>query len=185
VAFFVLSIRNVFARLKFIIFHKKIMRDFFKFRIMLHFTQIIPIKTNAFIFGACVFCACLLGLFSYPNILQSTFFHFCLMGFCALPMLFFRLKTTILLGAIHFRMVPFHWKDKVIKADNIAKLDLQTGNFYWKFLGFGIKYNGEGWAYFLANEKMLHITLRNGEHIWLGLPKHADLSSIQQTIDNL
>jgi hypothetical protein len=82
-------------------------------------------------------------------------------------------------------MLPFHWKEKVIKVENIAKLDLQTGNFYWKFLGFGIKYNGEGWAYFLANEKMLHITLRNGEQIWLGLPKHADLSSIQQTIYNL
>jgi len=150
---------------------------------MLQFEQKVSIIATLWTFGISIIFSFLMAFLRYPNIWKPFLFHFFVFVLAILPMFFFRLKIKITAGEIHFRMVPFHWKEKVIKAENIAKLDLQTGNFYRKFLGFGIKYNGEGWAYFLANEKMLHITLHNGEQIWLGLPSQADLSSIQQTLD--
>jgi hypothetical protein len=150
---------------------------------MLQFEQNVTLKAMIYILLVHLLFSVLTGLAVPSSVFKVTATLFGLGLPFILPMFFFRLKTKITAGEIHFRMVPFHWKEKVIKAENIAKLDLQTGNFYRKFLGFGIKYNGEGWAYFLANEKMLHITLRNGEQIWLGLPSQADLSSIQQTLD--
>lgn len=85
----------------------------------------------------------------------------------ALLLLLMRLRTRINEQGIHIRFIPFIWKEKKWKWEDIGKVHVKKYS-PWEYGGWGWRFGGPGVAYTTKGFYGIWIVLKNGRTILVG-----------------
>lgn len=105
---------------------------------------------------------------------------------CLFPLLFvylfstLRLETKINSEGVFYRFKPFHFKEKIIRWEEIEKIYTRQYNPIKEYGGWGIKGSfRKGKAYNVSGNQGIQLELKNGKKILLGTKKQ---SSVEATL---
>ncbi|WP_140937803.1 hypothetical protein [Sphingobacterium lumbrici] len=98
----------------------------------------------------------------------------------ALLFLFMRLRTQIDERGIHIRFIPFIWKEKTWKWEDIGKVHVKKYS-PWEYGGWGWRFGGPGVAYTTKGFYGIWIVLKNGKAILVGT-QHPE--NVQELLDH-
>lgn len=89
-----------------------------------------------------------------------------------------RLDTFIDRNGIRYRFVPFHFKEKSIRWEDVDKAYVRKYNPILEYGGWGIRWGtfGKGNAYNMSGNMGLQLVLKNGKKVLFGtqMPKELD-----------
>ncbi len=82
-----------------------------------------------------------------------------------------KLYTRIDNSGIHFRMKPFHWKERMIAWDEIDQVHVRKYSPILEYGGWGIRYGRNGKAFNVRGNYGIQIIKKDGKKILLGTQK--------------
>ena len=85
-----------------------------------------------------------------------------------------KLYTRIDDVGVHFRMMPFHLKEKTIAWEDIDSIRVRQYSPIGEYGGYGIRIGGNGSAYNIRGNQGIQIVKKNGKRILIGTQKNAD-----------
>lgn len=96
----------------------------------------------------------------------------------------FKLKTKIRKEGIYYRFVPLHFKDKLIKPEDINTYEVRKYKPIQEYGGWGVKTRGKkyGKAVNISGNMGLQLYLKNGKKLLIGTQKPTE---IKKAIDAL
>jgi len=100
-----------------------------------------------------------------------------------------KLKTRIDETGIHFRFIPFHFKNKVIPWSTIEKGYIRSYEAISEYGGWGMK-GGKLWrksngvAYNVKGDVGLQLELKNGKKILIGTQRQEEMKRVLQTYND-
>lgn len=98
-------------------------------------------------------------------------------GFLVLLFLFMRLRTRIDEQGIHIRFLPFIWKEKTWKWEDIGKVYVKKYS-PWEYGGWGWRFRGSGVAYTTKGFYGIWIVLKNGKTILVGTQQPENIQEL-------
>ncbi|MEB8330466.1 hypothetical protein OO009_13970 [Flavobacteriaceae bacterium KMM 6897] len=88
-----------------------------------------------------------------------------------------QLKTEIDERGIHYRFLPFHFKDKTISWEDIRKCHVRTYRPIMEYGGWGYRITiKNGKAFNVSGNKGIQLVLNSGKKILIGTQKEAEAS---------
>ena len=110
-----------------------------------------------------------LFIYRFYQVTDLSFFYM-----SVLTLIFFLLVSTILQlsvkiagEGISYRFFPFHWKEKIIKWDDIESVELMSFRPLRDYGGYGIRFNMGSKAYIIRGRKGLKIHRKNERKPWV------------------
>ena len=92
-----------------------------------------------------------------------------------------KLTTLVTKEGIHYRFFPFHFKEKIIKIEEIKTYEQIKYNPIFDYGGWGIRYGSNGKAYNVKGNIGVRILLKNGKKILFGTQDaHRFISAIKE-----
>ncbi|MFK7908050.1 MAG: hypothetical protein AB8B69_23165 [Chitinophagales bacterium] len=88
-----------------------------------------------------------------------------------------RLKTTVSNKSIKFKYAPIHDKKQVIKPNEVADYKVVKTPLLAKMSGWDVHFNTREEIYSLSGRTGLELTLKDGQHIFIGSQKPAVLKN--------
>lgn len=79
-----------------------------------------------------------------------------------------KLRTRIDDEGIHYRMVPFHLKEKKIRWDEMDQAHVRTYSPIAEYGGWGVRYGRKGTAFNVRGTVGIQIVKKNGKRILIG-----------------
>jgi len=79
-----------------------------------------------------------------------------------------KLKTRIDNAGIHYRMVPFHWKEKTIPWEEIDSAYVRKYSAIFEYGGWGMRYGRNGQAFNVRGNDGIQIVRKDGKKILIG-----------------
>lgn len=79
-----------------------------------------------------------------------------------------KLKTRIDNVGIHYRMVPFHWKEKTIPWEEIDSAYVRKYSAIFEYGGWGMRYGRNGKAFNVRGNDGIQIVTKDGKKILIG-----------------
>tara|TARA_B100000700_G_C14741235_1_gene713100 strand:+ start:311 stop:805 length:495 start_codon:yes stop_codon:yes gene_type:complete len=106
---------------------------------------------------------------------ESVNFYYILVGF-AIPLLFYflELRFFVTTEGLFFQFFPFHFKEQIIKIEEIKKIQAMKYNPLGDYGGWGIKYGFKGKAYNVRGNLGVKIFLKDGTNILFGSQQHKE-----------
>ena len=86
-----------------------------------------------------------------------------------------KLYTRIDDDGIHYRMMPFHLKEKTIPWEEIDSVRVRKYSPILEYGGYGIRMGRNGMAYNVRGNQGIQIVKKNGRRILLGTQKSDDV----------
>ena len=79
-----------------------------------------------------------------------------------------KLQTRIDDEGIHYRMVPFHWKQRTIRWDEVEQVNVRTYSPMIEYGGWGLRYGRNGNAVNVRGNLGIQVVKKNGKRILIG-----------------
>lgn len=100
-----------------------------------------------------------------------------------------KLKSRIDENGIHFRFIPFHFKNRMINWEDIDKGYIRNYDAITEFGGWGIKgvalwRKSKGVAYNVKGDIGLQLELKNGKKILIGTQKQKEMKRVLETYNS-
>ena len=116
----------------------------------------------------------ILSIYPFDN--NGINYDYVLIGI-ALPLGFYflELRTFVSKEGLHYRFFPFHFKEYVIKHEDIESFKAMEYSPLKEYGGWGIRYGFKGKAYNTSGNKGVKVFLKNGKNIMFGSLKHKEL----------
>ena len=113
---------------------------------------------------------------------QDSSNYYLIISILILALIYFtRLTTLVTKEGLHYRFFPFHFKEKIIKIDEIMTYEQITYNPIFDYGGWGIRYGSKGKAYNVKGNIGVIILLKNGKKILFGTQDaHSFVSAIKK-----
>ncbi len=110
-------------------------------------------------------------------------YNYVLIGI-AIPLMFyfFELRTLVTKEGLYYQFFPFHFKEHLIKLDEIEKIEALQYKPLGDYGGWGIRYGFKGKAYNVSGNKGVKVHLTNKRNILFGTQKHNELAQILRKI---
>lgn len=87
-----------------------------------------------------------------------------------------KLYTRIDMEGVHFRMKPFHWKERIIRWEEIDQIYVRKYSPIKEYGGWGIRYGRKGTAFSVKGNYGIQIVKKNGKKILLGTQRPEEVS---------
>ena len=141
-------------------------------------------KFNQWWLWVILFAFPLLSIIPFNN--ESANIYYILIGF-AIPLLFYFLELRIFVTneGLFFKFFPFHFKNHIIKIDEIEKFQALKYNPLGDYGGWGIKYGFKGKAYNVRGNLGVKIFLKDGTNILFGSQKHKEFEKALKEVQSL
>ena len=106
---------------------------------------------------------------------ESVNIYYILIGF-SIPLLFYflELRVYVTTKGLFFQFFPFHFKNQIIKIEDIKKFESLQYNPLGEYGGWGIKYGLKGKAYNVSGNLGVKVFLKDGTNILFGSKNHKE-----------
>ena len=109
------------------------------------------------------------------DVLSAVFLSSAVILFVALFFLIIKLKVRIDDNEIRLKFIPFFWKEKSIKWEEIKKAEVRKSKSIREFGGWGYRVGKGKRAYTLYGHWVIDITFKNDKHLFIGTQKHCEI----------
>lgn len=92
-----------------------------------------------------------------------------------------KLRTRIDDEGVYYRMIPFHWNEKMIPWSEIDSVFVRQYSPIKEYGGWGIRFGRNGTAFNIRGNKGLQIVKKNGKRILLGTDKPDEIAKLLET----
>ena len=92
-----------------------------------------------------------------------------------------KLKTRIDHEGLHFQMIPFHWKERMIPWSDIDQVYVRKYSALREYGGWGMRLGRNGWAYNVRGNYGIQVVKKNGKQILLGTQQPDEVTQSLKT----
>jgi hypothetical protein len=89
-----------------------------------------------------------------------------------------KLRTRIDDYGVHWKMTPFHWKEKTISWEDMDSIHVRTYAPIAEYGGWGIRIGRAGTAYNVKGNQGIQIVKKNGKRILIGTQQAEEVARV-------